>query len=400
MTREDYKIFSEAAIGTLTLPNRLVRSATWDPSLFTEHKMTDAVLQLYAELARGGVGLIITGGFPVIEGEMLNEETPSYERIEVQGLDRLVAAVHRSGNGCKVVAQLETGALDAMPSTIPSPFGEEPPRALSLHEIRKIVDCFVAAIVRMHALGFDGAQLHAAHGGLLSRFLSPYTNRRTDAYGGSVGNRARIVREILSAAREKVGSFPILIKVNCTDYVEGGTDIETFPELAAEIAGLGVDAMEISGGMWECMVRSEEELGFPPSPAPESHTHLQRPESQSYFLPWAERVHLDIPVILVGGNRDIERLETLVRRGTVDFVALCRPLICEPDLPERWRKGQDDPTPACISCNACIYHLIIHPGRETPDVVTCLFKKDPQAYSQAQVWLTSWVKENISTQER
>lgn len=114
----------------------------------------------------------------------------------------------------------------------------------------------------MKQCGFDGVQLHAAHGGLLICFLSPYTNRRIDEYGGSVEKRVRIVREIISEAKEEVGDFPILIKMNCTDYVEGGLDLDTFPALAKEIENSGVDALEVSGGMWDCLVRSEEELGF------------------------------------------------------------------------------------------------------------------------------------------
>jgi len=180
----------------------------------------------------GGVGLIITGGFPVYEssppGEEAGQATKTFDDLCVEGIEQLADAVHRSRPGCKIVAQLETGYLSAGPSTISSPFSDAETRPLSIAEIRTIIDCFVQAIVRMKASGFDGVQLHGAHGGLLSCFLSPYTNRRTDEYGGSTANRARIVREIVVRAREKVGDWPILIKANCTDYVEGGTDIDTF----------------------------------------------------------------------------------------------------------------------------------------------------------------------------
>jgi len=247
----------------------------------------------------------------------------------------------------------------------------------------------------MKALGFDGVQLHAAHGGLLSCFLSPYTNRRDDVYGGSVKNRARMVREIVSGAREKVGDFPILIKMNGTDYVPGGIGVEDLPELAQEMQSCGVDAIEVSGGMWDCLARTEEELGFRPAPAPESHTRIERPDKQSYFLKYAERLDLDIPVILVGGNRDVERLEEIVRGDKVDFVALCRPLISEPDLPQRWLEGRGKNTTDCISCNACLYDMYVHPGRPEPGLVRCVFKHDKQGYKMAQRWLASWVEENI-----
>jgi 2,4-dienoyl-CoA reductase-like NADH-dependent reductase (Old Yellow Enzyme family) len=121
MQRNDYKLFSKARIGNLTLPNRLVRSATWDPSIIHSRRMTDEVLDLYRELATGGVGLIITGGFPVIEQDMLRtegsgERACSYDDIHIEGIDRLASVVHRSGTGCKIVAQLEAGYLDAAPS--------------------------------------------------------------------------------------------------------------------------------------------------------------------------------------------------------------------------------------------------------------------------------------------
>jgi 2,4-dienoyl-CoA reductase-like NADH-dependent reductase (Old Yellow Enzyme family) len=293
------------------------------------------------------------------------------------------------------VAQLETGHVGKAPSTIPSPFGDEPQAPLTVGEIRDIVASFVQAIVAVQADGFDGVQLHAAHGGFLSRFLSPYSNRRADEYGGSAHNRARIVREIVYGAREKVGDLPILIKMNGTDYVEGGVDLSNFPELAKEIEDAGIDAVEVSGGMWDCLVRSEAELGFRPGPSPEAHTHIAHPEQQSYFLPYAEALDLGIPVILVGGNRDVERLEAIVHGGKVDFIALCRPLISEPDLPRRWMEGRGKSGTDCISCNACLYDMFVHPGRETPGLVHCVFKADKEEYRAAQKWVATWVERNL-----
>jgi len=402
MGRGEYEIFSEGKIGHMTLSNRLVRSATWDPSILKSRRMTDQVLHLYKELAIGGVGMIITGGFPVVEEEMLHGRDSagrpySYEDIQIEGIARMADEVRGSAPDCKIVAQLEVGYLGAGPSDISSPFQKERIRSLSKEEIRKVVNSFVEAIVRMKESGFDGIQLHGAHGGLLSCFLSPYTNRRHDEYGGAVKNRARIVRDIVSEARKKVGDWPILIKMNCTDYVEGGIDTDTFPELAKEIECSGVDAVEVSGGMWDCLVRTKEELGFRPVPAPESHTRISSPHKQSYFLKHAERLDLDIPVILVGGNRDIERLEKIVHRGAVDFIALCRPLISEPDLPARWLEGRGGNRMDCISCNSCIYSMIVHPGRLEPDVVTCIFKHDKQQHEMAQAWLSTWVEKNIVT---
>jgi 2,4-dienoyl-CoA reductase-like NADH-dependent reductase (Old Yellow Enzyme family) len=288
MRRDNYRIFSEGRIGSLTLPNRLVRSATWDPSIIKTRQMTDEILNLYKELALGGVGLIITGGFPVFQEQAGNDDSnrwiSKYSDLRVKGIEQMPQIVHSSRRECKIIAQIENGNLSASPSVIDSPYSIRKQRPLTLEEISDIVDCFVEAIVDMRRAGFDGVQLHAAHGGLLSRFLSPYTNRRKDAYGGSTLRRVSIIQEILTKARESVGSYPILIKMNCTDYIEGGINIDTFPKLAQKIEQTGVDAIEVSGGMWECLIRSEEELGFRPVPAPESHTHINNPDKQSYFL--------------------------------------------------------------------------------------------------------------------
>ena len=402
MDRNHYKIFSEGCIAGLTISNRLIRSATWDPSILNSRQMTKDVLNLYRNLALGGVGAIITGGFPVYRERFPEEESGQpvrlYADLRVNGLERMAGIVHQARPDCKVVAQLEVGYMDAGPSSIPSPFSEGPIRELSLHEIEQIIACFVAAITDMRASGFDGVQLHAAHGGLLSRFLSPYSNRREDDLGGTPEKRAQIIREIIARAREQAGDFPILIKMNCTDYLVGGVDIENFPALAQEITRAGVDAIEFSGGMWECLFRSEDELGFRPVPAPESHTRIQKAERQSYFLKFVEQLDLSIPIILVGGNRDIERLETILHDGKVDFIAMCRPLIREPDLPNRWRAGIGKRVPECVSCNSCIYNMLIHPSQPEPGLVTCVCKNDKKLHQKAQKWLAMW-RENQKQSE-
>lgn len=400
MRRDRYKLFSPGAIGTLQLPNRWVRSATWDPSILQARKMNDNVLQLYREVAAGGVGLIITGDFCVVPAGALDESmlTPgccSYQDIRIEGFDELIDTVLSTSADCKIVAQISGDYPGVAPSDIPSPYTLDRARVLTAEEIRLIVQCFIEAIAGLHQDGFDGVQLHAAHGGLLSRFLSPYSNHRTDEYGGSVENRARIVKEIVTGARVRVGSFPILIKMNCTDYLEGGIDIQNFPEIAGEIAETGVDAIEISGGMWESLVRTEAELGFRPVPAPESHTRIKRAAKQSYFLRFAERLNLSIPVILGGGNQDVESLEEIVQGGKVDFISLCRPLINEPGLPRRWLEGQGSSSVNCISCNSCIYDMITNVERGEMWVARCVLTRDKDEFKKAQRWLSSWVKENV-----
>jgi len=255
------------------------------------------------------------------------------------------------------VTHENTWAEAVAPSVVASPVTRKQARRLSVEEIRSIVEAFAQAIVRVQQAGFDGVQLHAGHGWLLSSFLSPYTNRRDDEYGGTAANRVRIIAEIVAQARALVGDFPILIKINCEDHVVGGTNRESFPEMASLIAATGVDAIEVSGGMWDCLVRPERELGFVSVPIPEARTNIVKPEKQSYFLKYVEDLNLNIPVILVGGNRNIERLEQIVSGGAAAFIALARPLVNEPDLPRRWLEGSGSSNARCISCNACLLSI-------------------------------------------
>jgi len=400
MSRDQYKLFSQGKIGPIVLSNRLVRSATFDPSILEGRKMTTEVLNIYRTLAEGGVGLIITGDTPVIPEHMLDDRGQvlkdfTFDDVRIEGLDRLVDIVRSASPHCKLIAQISGAWTGVRPSDVPTPFDHGEMQILTAGEIEMIIGGLAEGIVQMKALGFDGVQLHCAHGYLLSRFLSPYANRREDQYGGSVVNRVRIIREVVAEARGRAGDFPILIKMNGTDNMPGGIDAQNLPALALEIEKAGIDAIEISGGMADCLIRPKSELGFPPVPIPEAHTRINHPDKESYFLEHAEKLSLGIPIILVGGNRDVERLEAIVRRDKVDFIALCRPLINEPDLPRRWLEGRGTSATGCISCNSCLYS-ILEPGSEGAGITTCYFKHDKQKFKLARQWLSSWVKENAN----
>jgi 2,4-dienoyl-CoA reductase-like NADH-dependent reductase (Old Yellow Enzyme family) len=177
----------------------------------------------------------------------------------------------------------------------------------------------------------------------------------------------------------------------------GGIGLDNFRELARCVQDAGVDAIELSGGMWDCLARKEAEIGFRPVPAPESRTRLKSPDKQSYYIKFAESLEARLPVVLVGGNRDVERLEAIARQGKVGFFALCRPLICEPDLPKRWREGRGASGAECIPCNSCIYDMYIRLDRGEPGIATCLVKRKPEEVGVAQRWLSSWVRDNLIT---
>jgi 2,4-dienoyl-CoA reductase-like NADH-dependent reductase (Old Yellow Enzyme family) len=385
LRRIAYKVFSEGNIAGLTLGNRLVRSATYEAAMTGDGRVTDGMLSLYRNLAEGGAGMIITGLMGVMpEGKAFHKQACIWDDGYIDEIARIADVVHGSKQGCKILAQLHHAGrqkrLDSEhvgPSAVPSPLSKKSVRALSAEEVRNIIKCFSEAIVRVKKAGFDGVQLHGAHGYLLSSFLSPYTNRRTDHFGGSIRNRLNIIREIVSLARETVGDFPLLIKMNGDDFLEGGINVDTFPDLATEVENAGVDAIEISGGMWDCLARSEEELGFFPLPIPESRTRIDTRDRQSYFLTHAETLNLSIPVILVGGNKNIEYMEEIIGEGKVAFLSLSRPLICEPNLPNRWLEGQGSATCQCLSCNLCILTL-----REGP--VHCMVKQKKLKHKDVQ----------------
>jgi 2,4-dienoyl-CoA reductase-like NADH-dependent reductase (Old Yellow Enzyme family) len=157
--------------------------------------------------------------------------------------------------------------------------------------------------------------------------------------------------------------------MNSSDHVEGGIDLESFPEVVKRVEALGFDAIEVSGGMWDCLARSEEELGFFPLPIPESRTRINNLEKQSYYVPAAENLTLNIPLIVVGGHRNVESLEKIASKGKIDFFSMSRPFISEPDLPNRWLEGIGSEKADCVSCNSCLLEVKYKP-------VKCVLKQN------------------------
>ena len=397
--RKESILFSPSRIGTVALKNRLVRSATYENAATGEGKVTDRLLSLYGKLAEGGAGLIVTG----ITGVHPKAHSPHFmmcvhDDSFIPGLTELARKIHETDRGCKVMLQLHhpgrqiinpKDAAQVAPFRAPAfvscterypEFSEPPaktaspveptapsavfdrmfdryPRALATEEIEEIIMAFVEGIRRAREAGFDGVQLHAAHGWLLSSFLSPHTNKRNDRYGGSTENRTRIVREIRARARTIAGDdFPVLIKFNTTDFLPEGTDLSEAIRIAKLLAGAGFDAIEASGGMWECVIRGKKELGWPAVFLPESRTKIGSKDRQAYFLDAAKALKqsIDIPIITVGGIRSFSMAEEILSSQWADFVSLSRPLIRQPDLPNLWQTGMGDGTAQCISCNACL----------------------------------------------
>lgn len=346
-------LFETTRINGMALANRFVFSATWLGMADEEGCSTTGQADYLAELARHGVGLIITGhAFVAPEGKAGHRQTAAYDDRFLPGLEELAGAVHNargtvvlqlSHAGCYAPPGL-TGLDVVGPSALDPSAGLPACRELSVAEIGQIVASFGRCAERARKAGFDGVQIHAAHGYLLSQFLSPHFNRRTDSYGGSIENRARIVIETLQAIRSAVGTgYPVLIKMNAEDFVPNGLTIEEMLRVAALLESAGIDAIEMSGGTIASGALVPIRVGA-----------LER-EHEVYYRDAAARFkeEIDVPLLLVGGIRSFEVCEELVGQGRADYISLSRPLICEPDLIQRWKSG-DTGKSACISCNRCM----------------------------------------------
>jgi len=372
-------VFEPKEIGGMTIKNRLVRSATHEGMASEDGSVTDELVELYKILAEGGVGLIITGyAYVQPSGKGMPHHTGIDRDDLIPGLRKIAEAVHEHGHGCKVAIQLVHCGRQSFilentiaPSAVLETVVNTMPREMTAEEIEETIEAFAEAARRAKEAGFDSVQLHAAHGYLLSEFLSPYTNRRTDEYGGSTENRIRIVEDIYKRTVEKIGKdFPILIKINVDDFLEGGINLNESKKIAERLSKMGFVAIETSGGMWEVVTRSKEELGWKPAMLPESRINIRSKDKEAYHLPYAREIRkvINVPLILVGGIRSLDVIEKILAEGSADFVALSRPLIRQPDLPNRWLKGIGGLTADCISCNGCV-------GSLTEGGVRCIQKE-------------------------
>lgn len=346
-------LYEATRIKSMALPNRFVRSATWEGMAENDGSCSPRLCDLTARLARGGVGLIITGhAYVSPEGQAGPWQIGVHSDGMVRGLANLAEEVHQAGG--KIALQLAHAgcyaptALTGRKAVGPSPGmpGRTPEcREMSGEEIGAVCEAFARAAERAKSAGFDAVQIHAAHGYLLSEFLSPFYNRRSDGYGGCADNRARIVLEVLASVREAVGDgYPVLIKLNSEDFVDGGLSVDDMIRVSSVLEAAGIDAIEMSGGtIFASGEYSSIRQGDPGSP-----------EKEVYYRESAVRYkgQIGVPLMLVGGIRSFEVAEQLVGSGAADYVSLCRPLIREPGLVARWRAG-DRKRASCLSENAC-----------------------------------------------
>jgi len=352
-------------IGPIEIKNRFVRSATFEGMATEDGYVTDQHIELYKTLAKGGVGLIITGYAYVQEsGKAFEKQTGVSRDDYIPGLSRIAETVHKNGDNCKVALQIAHCGHQSryLENTIAPSAQEEKltrkiPREMTREEIRDTIDAFSQAIRRAKEAGFDAVQLHGAHGYIITQFLSPYINKRTDDYGGSIENRTRFLEEIYNKSVELVGKeFPIFIKMNGVDFIEGGTTISESTEVAKRLENIGYAAIEVSAGIWEVAKLKKKDLGWKSTFLPESRIFIGTMNEPAYNLAYAKEFKkvLDIPVILIGGINSLDLVEQILSNESADFVSFSRPLIREPDLPNRWMKGIGNQKVDCIFCNGCL----------------------------------------------
>ena len=319
-------IFDAADLGNLHLKNRVIRSATWEALAKSDGGPTDEQLSIYEELAKGGIGLIITGFTSVDRHDNYFSGMARLSSDDLIPCWAKLAEISHAQN-VPVIMQLAMGEFvrrgrDAEPDD------------LSLEDVNEVIALFGDAARRAKEAGYDGVQIHAAHNFYLSRFISPAYNHRTDAYGGH-GGQGKILVDILKDMRGKAPGLHITMKINCSDFMPGGLTPEQAIDTIKMMEEAGLDSVEISGN-------GTSVSGIRPG------------VNEAYYLSFAKELKKvsRLPLILVGGHRSIESMNRIVDEDGIEFLSISRPLVREPDLLNRWQNGDTMPA-KCVSCNAC-----------------------------------------------
>lgn len=322
-----------------TIKNRFFKSAMSEGMGTRDFQPKKNIATLYKRWAEGGTGLIITGNIMVDPkgtaepGNIVFDKNSNMEILkdwakqgQQHGVKVMVQLNHPGKQVPKTIAK-ETVA----PSTIPLGNGLNKlfstPRALTTSEVEELVQKFVTSAKVAKEAGFSGVQIHAAHGYLISQFLSPHDNRRTDKYGGSLENRMRFLKEIYLGMREELRKdFTIGIKINSTDFKEDGLTEEDSLKTIIELANLGLDFVEISGGTYE---------------RPAMMGATSKSTNQVFFAEYSKKLKqkIEIPVVVTGGIRSINAMNTLLNDNTTDFIGIARPLTIDPNIPNKIKQG-------------------------------------------------------------
>jgi 2,4-dienoyl-CoA reductase-like NADH-dependent reductase (Old Yellow Enzyme family) len=349
-------LFEKTRIKSLELPNRFIKSSTWCGTGDGKGNVTERTLSMYSDLAKGGAGLILTGGqYVMSNGVGLPYAVGNCDDSQAQGLKSLADAVRQ--HGCKIVAQLSHQLARANTklfskksdevwgaSAVPYSEGSPVPREMTKSDISQYVEAFTAAAARSRRCGYDGVMIHAAHSFGVHQFLSPAWNQRQDAYGGSAENRYRVVGEILEAIKGTVGpDYPVMVKLSVHDFVKGGLEPPEALEIARRLEQDGIAAIQVSA----CCSASVPDKHCPKK-------EILEPAEEGYLMDFTQFIKegVKVPVIAVGGIRSLSTAQNILKESKADYISLGRPFIREPHLINRWKSG-DTAKAKCISCNGC-----------------------------------------------
>jgi 2,4-dienoyl-CoA reductase-like NADH-dependent reductase (Old Yellow Enzyme family) len=338
-------LFEPYTIRNMEIRNRFMRSATTSAFAEKDGTVNDSIVRVYERLAKGEVGLIVKGHLYVSENGKAHDGMAGISNdSHIPGLRRLTDAVH--SNGGKIVAQINhAGVMCKEDRAGPSSYSEDDwtSREMTPDEIEKIIDDFGDAAERALSAGFDGVQIHGAHGYLVSQFLSSLTNKRKDKWGGTLRNRMRFLTEVYNKVREYVGNKPVLIKLNCDDFSPTGFIIKESVEVAKSLSNRGVDMIEVSGG-GRGELKDLRSRGKSKDPV----------FSDLAFAGHAFKIReatIPTSMSLVYGFRKLETMEEAVSCGLTDVISMSRPFISEPDIVKKLRAGQKEVQ--CLRCDAC-----------------------------------------------
>jgi 2,4-dienoyl-CoA reductase-like NADH-dependent reductase (Old Yellow Enzyme family)/thioredoxin reductase len=346
-------LFSPFRIGNVELKNRIVMPSMATHFADLDGSVNDRHIAYYVERARGEVGYITFEHTGILrQGRAFPNMALIDSDQHIPPFKKLVEAIHQKGG--RIVIQINhagrqtsssfTGSPIVAPSAIPCPVRKEMPQALSIEEIQKIIEAFREAAQRVQSTGADGVEIHMAHGYLINQFLSPFSNQRTDEYGGNAERRMRMAMEVLRTVRNQVGpDFTVLCRLSADEYVEGGLKLEDTKEIAKALERSGADALHISA----CVAASGY-LNHPPYYAEEG-----------VFVHLAQGIKsvVSIPVIAVGRIRTPELANQILKENKADLISMGRALIADPHLPMKALQGKTDEIIPCISCNRCIQSI-------------------------------------------
>jgi 2,4-dienoyl-CoA reductase-like NADH-dependent reductase (Old Yellow Enzyme family) len=379
-------LFSPIKIGKVELPNRFLCSATYEVMAKETGEVSDELVKRYVKLAKGDVGLSVTGLMYVqSSGRGYKYQTGIHQDSMTDGLTELVDAVHQAGG--KIAFQLAhsgrqtTKGMIGQTPLAPSSRGRDPlnfvkPKEMTETEILETIRAFGAAAKRAVEAGADGIQLHAAHGYLICEFLSPFFNIRTDSWGGSDANRFRFLKEIYQEVKKVVpDGYPVFVKLNTNDYTpkEGITPVLA-TKYAKWLAELGIDAVEVSCGATNYSYMNMCRGDVPTAEIVQGLSWWEKPIGkmmigklegkynleEGYNLEAARMIKPvlgDTPLFLVGGMRTVSHMENILEKNYADVISMSRPFIREPFLAKKIEEGEMKKV-SCVSCNRCIAAVV------------------------------------------